>query len=75
MCAPFRSAAGCRPGVNGAVAPSTGADDLAAAIGRVRDGGEDLRVSTLEWFRRNEVRLSLESSLQVVLREYASADS
>ena len=62
-------------GTNGAVAASVGADDLAAAITRVRDGGDELRASTLEWFRRNAERLSLESSLQVVLREYASADS
>jgi glycosyltransferase involved in cell wall biosynthesis len=62
-------------GVNGAVAQSASADDLARAISRVRDGGEELRTSTLDWFRRNAERLSLESSLQTVLREYASADS
>jgi glycosyltransferase involved in cell wall biosynthesis len=62
-------------GANGAVAPSASAEDLAAAITRVRDGGEQLRASTLEWFRRNAQRLSLQSSLQVVLREYPSADS
>jgi glycosyltransferase involved in cell wall biosynthesis len=61
--------------VNGAVAASASADDLADAIRRVRDGGDALRASTLAWFRRNAERLSLESSLQVVLREYASADS
>jgi glycosyltransferase involved in cell wall biosynthesis len=62
-------------GVNGAVAQSASADDLARAISRVRDGGDELRTSTLDWFRRNAERLSLESSLQTVLREYASADS
>jgi glycosyltransferase involved in cell wall biosynthesis len=62
-------------GTNGTVAPSAGADDLAAAIGRVYNAGPDLRASTLEWFRRNATRLSLESSLQVVVREYARADS
>jgi glycosyltransferase involved in cell wall biosynthesis len=62
-------------GTNGAVAASAGADDLADAITRVRDAGEELRASTLDWFRRNAERLSLESSLQVVLREYASADA
>jgi glycosyltransferase involved in cell wall biosynthesis len=62
-------------GINGAVAPSASAGDLAEAIGRVRDGGDELRASTLDWFRRNAERLSLESSLQAVLREYASADS
>jgi glycosyltransferase involved in cell wall biosynthesis len=62
-------------GTNGAVAASARADDLAEAIIRVRDAGEELRASTLDWFRRNAERLSLESSLQVVLREYASADA
>jgi glycosyltransferase involved in cell wall biosynthesis len=62
-------------GVNGAVARSASADDLARAIARVRDGGDELRASTLDWFRRNAKRLSLESSLQAVLREYANADS
>ena len=62
-------------GVNGAIAPSASADDLAAAIRRVRDGGDELRASTLDWFRRNSDRLSLEGSLQAVLREYDSADS
>jgi glycosyltransferase involved in cell wall biosynthesis len=60
-------------GVNGAVAPSAGADDLAAAIVRVRDTGPALRVSTLAWFRSNADRLSLEASLQRVLEAYATA--
>jgi glycosyltransferase involved in cell wall biosynthesis len=62
-------------GVNGAVAASTNPDDLAAAIVRVHAAGPELRRSTLDWFRQNAARLSLESSLQVVVREYASADS
>jgi glycosyltransferase involved in cell wall biosynthesis len=62
-------------GTNGALAASANADDLADAITRIRDGGPQLRASTLDWFRRNAERLSLESSLQVVLREYSSADS
>jgi glycosyltransferase involved in cell wall biosynthesis len=62
-------------GTNGAIAASASAVDLADAITRVRNGGHELRASTLEWFRRNAERLSLESSLQVVLREYSSADS
>jgi glycosyltransferase involved in cell wall biosynthesis len=62
-------------GVNGAVASSASAADLADAIVRVHDAGPDLRASTLEWFRRNAARLSLESSLQRVLDEYASAAS
>jgi glycosyltransferase involved in cell wall biosynthesis len=60
---------------NGTVAPSAGAEDLAAAIVRIRDAGFPLRESTLEWFRRHAERLSLDSSLQLVLAEYASADS
>jgi glycosyltransferase involved in cell wall biosynthesis len=62
-------------GTNGAVAPSASASDLAAAITRVRNGGDELRASTLDWFRRNAERLSLETSFQIVLREYSSADS
>jgi glycosyltransferase involved in cell wall biosynthesis len=62
-------------GANGAVAASASANDLADAIVRVSEAGPGLRTSTLDWFRRNATRLSLESSLQVVLAEYASADS
>jgi glycosyltransferase involved in cell wall biosynthesis len=54
-------------GVNGTVASSAAADELAAAIVRVHHAGEALRHSTLEWFRQNEERLSLERSLQIVL--------
>jgi glycosyltransferase involved in cell wall biosynthesis len=62
-------------GVNGAVAASVAAEDLADAIGRIRDGGAEERTSTLAWFRRNETRLSLESSLQRVLEAYETARS
>ena len=62
-------------GVNGAVALSAGADELAAAIVRLRDAGPPLRESTLEWFRANAERLSLERSLQRVLDAYTSAFS
>lgn len=57
-------------GVNGFVAPSASAQDLAAAIVRVSEGAQELRESTLGWFRRNAYRLSLESSLAAVLRAY-----
>jgi glycosyltransferase involved in cell wall biosynthesis len=59
--------------VNGAVAASAGADELAAAIARVRDAGESLRESTSEWFRRNADRLSFESSFARVLEAYERA--
>ncbi len=62
-------------GTNGAVASSAEPRELAAAIMRVHTAGPELRASTLEWFRRNAERLSLERSLQLVVREYASADS
>lgn len=62
-------------GANGFIAPSAEPNDLAGALVRVYDAGPDLRRATLEWFRGNAERLSLERSLQVVLREYSSADS
>jgi glycosyltransferase involved in cell wall biosynthesis len=57
-------------GVNGAVAPSATPSELAAAIIRVHAAGDELRRSTLDWFRRNEERLSLDRSLDVVGRAY-----
>jgi glycosyltransferase involved in cell wall biosynthesis len=62
-------------GVNGTIAPSAEADDLAAALLRVSEAGPELRRSTLEWFRRNAERLSFDHSVQFVLREYSTADS
>jgi glycosyltransferase involved in cell wall biosynthesis len=62
-------------GANGFVAPSAEADDLAAALIRVYEAGPEVRRSTLEWFRKNAERLSLERSLRAVLHEYSSADS
>jgi glycosyltransferase involved in cell wall biosynthesis len=41
-------------------------DELAAAIVRVREAGSSLRNSTLAWFKQNEQRLTLESSLAAV---------
>jgi glycosyltransferase involved in cell wall biosynthesis len=58
-------------GENGFVAPSPSPHDLSAAIIRVHRGGQGLRESTLAWFKRNAERLSLESSLHVVLRTYS----
>ena len=59
-------------GINGAIAASADADTLAAAIARVQRAGPELRRSTLDWFRRNEERLSLEGSLAIVMREYGA---
>jgi glycosyltransferase involved in cell wall biosynthesis len=58
-------------GENGTVAPSPRPEDIAAAIVRIADAGQALRVSTVEWFRRNARRLSVTSSLDIVLRAYA----
>ncbi len=57
-------------GINGVIAPSASAEDLGAAIVRVREGGEDLRQSTAEWFRANANRLSLGRSLDRVAASY-----
>jgi glycosyltransferase involved in cell wall biosynthesis len=62
-------------GVNGVVATSADADALAETIVRVHRDGDELRRSTLEWFCRNEKRLSLERSLELVEAAYTSADS
>jgi glycosyltransferase involved in cell wall biosynthesis len=62
-------------GANGTVAASAEPGELAAAIVRLHRAGPELRRSTLDWFRQNEERLSLERSLQIVEGEYASADS
>jgi glycosyltransferase involved in cell wall biosynthesis len=57
-------------GVNGFVAPSASAEDLAAAITRVREAGPALRESTTAWYRANERRLSLADSLERVAEAY-----
>jgi glycosyltransferase involved in cell wall biosynthesis len=57
-------------GVNGVVAPSASPEDLAAAILRVRAGGDELRRATADWFARNSRRLSIDSSLDAVARSY-----
>jgi glycosyltransferase involved in cell wall biosynthesis len=58
-------------GVNGTIAPSASPDDLAAAVMRIHAGGPELRGATSAWFSRNAARLSIESSLAVVLEAYA----
>jgi len=59
-------------GENGTVAASASPRDLANAILRVRAAGTPLRDSTAAWFARHAPRLSIESSLEVVARDYAS---
>jgi glycosyltransferase involved in cell wall biosynthesis len=58
-------------GVNGTIAPSSDPRAVADAIVRVHEGGLELRESTARWFTDNAERLSLESSLRVVLESYA----
>jgi len=63
-------------GVNGTIAPRAEPEAIADAIVRVRDGGMELRERTARWYAENADRLSLASSLRVVLEGYAgeSAD-
>jgi glycosyltransferase involved in cell wall biosynthesis len=58
-------------GVNGVIAASASAQDLAAAILRIHAAGPAMRVSTTDWFARNAQRLSLENSLDAVVASYA----
>jgi glycosyltransferase involved in cell wall biosynthesis len=57
-------------GVNGFVALSASAADLAAAILRVRDAGDALRASTADWYAENARSLSLADSLERVAAAY-----
>lgn len=58
-------------GINGVIAPSADAADLAGAIARVGQGGAGLRRSTADWFGHNAPRLSIHGSLDAVLAGYA----
>ncbi len=60
-------------GENGFVAADASPAELAAAVVRVKDGGEGVRDSTLSWFARNASRLSLDASLATVSRAYGDA--
>jgi glycosyltransferase involved in cell wall biosynthesis len=57
-------------GVNGVVARSPEPLELAAAIVRVHEAGDALRVSTADWFGRNARRLSLQTSFDTVIKAY-----
>jgi glycosyltransferase involved in cell wall biosynthesis len=58
-------------GINGFIAPSAEAEDLARAIVRVHEGGVELRRSTADWFAANAQRLSLAHSIDVVIASYS----
>ncbi len=60
-------------GVNGRVASSADADDLAAAILGVLDAGAELRTSTARWFEDNADRLRLDRSVELVVAHYGEA--
>jgi glycosyltransferase involved in cell wall biosynthesis len=62
-----------RPGVNGAIAASAAAGDIAAAILDVVEGGTALRESTARWFAEHASSLRSERSLDLVLSSYASS--
>ena len=55
------------PGVNGMVAASSAAGDLADAVEAIARGGTELRESSRAWFAQNADRLSLEASLAAVV--------
>ena len=59
-----------KDGVNGFVAPSASAEDLASAILRVHQAGMALRESTASWFQTQASRLTLSHSLDAVLATY-----
>jgi glycosyltransferase involved in cell wall biosynthesis len=58
-------------GVNGVVAASADPDAIADAIVRVHEAGTAMRESTAGWFAQNADELSLETSLEIVLENYA----
>lgn len=58
-------------GVNGAIVQFAEPEAIAAAIERVHLAGAAMRRGTIAWFEENAERLSLESSLEIVLVGYA----
>jgi glycosyltransferase involved in cell wall biosynthesis len=61
--------------VNGTIAPRADPEAIADAIVRVYDAGMALRERTVRWYAENAGRLSLESSLGVVLEGYAGVSA
>jgi glycosyltransferase involved in cell wall biosynthesis len=62
-------------GVNGFIAPSASAADLAAAIASVGEAGPELRANVLAFFKENSRLLSLEGSLKEVSAAYSETTS
>jgi glycosyltransferase involved in cell wall biosynthesis len=60
-------------GVNGIVAQSSDAHELAEALVRIDAGGSELRTSAAAWFERNAERLSFDRSFERVLEVYGEA--
>jgi glycosyltransferase involved in cell wall biosynthesis len=60
-------------GVNGTIAPSSDPQALAEAIVRVHRAGGAMRERTATWYARSAKRLSLDSSIAVVLAGYEQA--
>jgi glycosyltransferase involved in cell wall biosynthesis len=58
-------------GINGVIAHSADPETIADAIVRVYEAGMAMRESTARWFADNAGRLSLESSLRIVLESYS----
>ena len=60
-------------GVNGAIARNAASDELASAMLRVVNAGSALRRSTTQWFAAKAKTLTLERSLETVVRSYGEA--
>lgn len=59
-------------GINGIVARSASPKDLAGAIIEIASDDDQLSGSTRDWFARNRERLSMSSSLDLVVASYES---
>ena len=57
-------------GVNGAIAESAAAEQIADAIARVLEGGQPLRESTADWFDSHVAWLSMDASVERVREAY-----
>jgi glycosyltransferase involved in cell wall biosynthesis len=57
-------------GKNGFVTQTPSAEELAQAILRAYERRQELALSTASWFRENEHRLLLSTSIEVVLKHY-----